>query len=287
MSRALRFVVLIRNLFLAAVAFVATSASPTFAEEKYIHPNSWGLDLREVGLVGENFYSDIRDRASIEGIYIKGNDIIVRVYKPVKPEEGSGKSFDVNFATKAISPAPPYTPYGAFGNEYKALKEGWAEYDGYLAGKGFDLCDHATLKSKVSFFSNPPLPYVEKDIFLLTRVRLDKPIAVKMIDHDGVGKVPCRVREVPPVPYLETRTRDLIISGQLRVVGLGDGTVLVWDGRWSTEIVRFRFDGTTEYKPHRLGLVDGGKIDALHEAVNYGPKRFLKGLDAILKEMGY
>jgi hypothetical protein len=256
-------------LFLLAILLVSI---PALAEETQAYPDLWGRSLTELGLIP----ADCSKRAECGAgagneVYQTPTDIVFRV----NATSLSGPVF-LHFFAGTVTPAPPY---GHEPPEYKKISSHGGTKLGMRSVAGMGRCARgSSLRGTLAFRDNE----ADRRLYLVlaTRHRYSKPHDVLPDPYPDCGESPLPAGAVP------FQTRSMIESYPPKVIALGDGTLLAWS--WPLyDIIRFRLDGTTPYRPRGVAIIDGNEIDELEAKASFDPRKVHAALDALLKSRGY
>lgn len=263
-----------RNGLIAAVlSFWLVSVSHAHSEDASAYPDIWGRSLVELGVIPADPKQRIDLGIGGRGVYSVDGDIVVEV----SVKRDNYRKYRVHFFSGAVTQhkIDDRVPDG-----YKIIKKrNYINDHKDLFIIGYTNCSRGSrLMGGVSFRHGGNRDYK----YLAYRLYLKKEPSIV----EGEYSLACQEgRETPPPGTLPYRTWTPIASTEPDIIDLGDGTVLAWSEPF--DIIRFRLDGTTPYRPRDIAILDGREVDDLLAKSSYEPRKIHAALDALLKSRGY
>ena len=263
---------LVRPKVLALLLFSILAPTPGLAEDVPQYPDIWGRSLVELGIVPADPKERIDLGIGIHAVYRSENRVVlvISVNKTVP------NYYIIDFFPGSVSTGDISSIDGR-GLGEKLKERTHIKIDGNSVSSNH-ACAYGSLGGSMTWCPPKGCLFGAKSTYWVSRMHFSKPVAVVMDTcNDYEYKAP------PNQPVFHTR--DEISSSEPSYVDLGDGTFLAW--AWGIDIVRFRADGTTPYRPRDTALIGLDEVNDLERRFSLDPRGFHEGLDALLKTKGY
>lgn len=218
-------------------------------QNEIIQPDVWGLDLKALEFPGCGRKCEI----DVHSVSTRDGSIRLIILAGAKKKYSY---YLVNFSDgRIIAPMDEDTALKAKVVGSNLLPN---EPGGWIRAEW--VCHYFAYNGYISFVRSLPnvkpdvWPFVYKDVAVISK-----------LDRDEFEKYSKKFWNCPIGNFDDSRRFPNVFVAQTPTMAdLGDGTILAWGAYVKDEMIRFRRDGTTDYRPRRVAIVDS---DVLRETI--------------------